>query len=485
MHQRVQYADGRLAKATIQWLKELEAGIMQEIDKFQSSLAQDECCKMQKLESEGRYAELYLYAKSLPADDAGSKAKTGELKECLMKVLNIASSGLEKMRGEIAARTTVSQYRTVFDSYKKGEVFTLDDTTCAGEKGIVSALKNADMSKFKAVYLYSGFSVEDLVASELASRLQASPVSALYIGGLGISDAGAATLAQAAFRGESLSAFCIWSSIISDKGAKAVAEAARNCRSLTTLYLDGNQISDCGAKAVAEAVKGCPLSVFHIGGGEISDFGAIAVAKAVKDHPLSVFYLLSRDGNISDVGAIAVTRAVKDCPLSVFSLVSDGISDTGATAVAAEMVSGKCARTLSAFHLSSFNISDLGAKHVADAIKSCPLLSSFYLFNYQMSGETLAYILKDMAGSSTIIRSVSLCVGSISKEQMDSCMDQLQQSGAGKQLKLRFECEYGFKLDESAREKVAVKWNGKFAEFRFVHSIRRLFEEETILGVPQ
>ncbi len=360
------------------------------------------------------------------------------------------------------------------------------------------------MSKLKAVYIISWHTIGDDTASELASRLQTHPVSALYLEGGKISNAGTEVLVRTAFRNMSLSAFCIESSEISDVGAKTVAEAVRNCRSLTTFYLGGWEISDSGAKTVAEAVKGCPLSAFYLRGDKISDAGAIVVAEMVKDYTLSAFSI--RSTMISDAGAIAVAEAVKDCPLSVLSLWSTLISDAGAIAVAKavkdctlsafriygdaitdagvttvmEILSSGCTNTLSALCLGNSCISDLGIKKVVDAVISYPRLSAFYLDSKPISGETLAYILERMAGINTIL-SVNLVVGDISKEQMGSCLDRLQQSGIGKQLKLRFEC--GSDHAKIVCTEFAAEWNGKFPEFRIIPYVNYLFFKEMMIGV--
>ncbi len=442
-------------KRLIQIVKELEAGLPQEIGRLQSNCMQTEerLTKMSELNGERRYAELYYYAKSLTAGGAKSKAVTGELNKHLLEMFDKASKELKK-----ALNGTVAQCKPVFDAYNEDEVLVIEDESDEEEEQVVSALKSADMSKFKAVYIELRVVIGDRVASELASRLQIHPVSALYLLGDNISDAGAEMLAQAAFRGKSLSAFCIWGNKISDIGAKAVAAAARNCRSLTTLYLDCSEISDSGATAVAEAVKGCSLSVFYLGGKNISDSGATTVAEAVKDCPLSAFCLAS--GEISDAGAIAVAKTVKNYPLSVFYLLSNKISDSGATAVAKTLSSGGCASTLSALCLAGDSISDSGAKKVANAVRGCTRLSAFYLYGGPISGETLAYILGGMAGISTV-RNVTLHVGEINKEQMDSCLNRMQQSGVAKQFKLRFQC--GTEAAKSVCEKFAAEWNATLA----------------------
>ncbi len=481
MHQRIQCAGGRqaneLAKGLRYRLKELEAGFLREIDGFRSSYMQtEELRNMKKLDIEGRYAELYLYAKNLPVGEAKSKAATGELDRRHLEMMDTASAGLNKVLSDIVA---VKQHKPVFAAYKESEVLVLKDESDQNVEQILSVLHDADMSKFKAVYINLPYTAGDCVASELASHLQIHPVSALYFSGRNISDAGAEMLAQAAFLGKSLSAFCIdegWS--ISDTGAKAVAEAARNCRSLTTFYLSGWSISDTGAKAVAEVVKDCPLSVFYLGGGRISDVGAIYVAKTVKDCPLSMFCLGGKE--MSDAGAIAVANTIKDCQLSVFYLAGREISDSGAVAVAKTLSSSGCASTLSAFCLWSDCISGSGAGIVADVVG--PLLSEFYIEGKPMSGEKSVDILYCMACIGTI-QSVNIHISEISKEQMDFCLDRLQISKAAGHLKLRFGCDtvHG----KSVCQKFRAEWNAKLAKFEMVSSVGNLFREEVIIGVPK
>ncbi len=482
MNQHTRCAGGGLAKVLAKRLrkdfKELEDGLLREIDRFQKSCIQtEELRTMRKLDSEGRYAELYFYAKTLPAGGAKNEAAMRELDKRLLETIGKASDGFKKMLSRFAA---AAQYKPVFDAYKKDEVLVIEDESYKKEEQVVSALKNADMSKFKAVYIESWAYAGDRVASKLASRIQTHAVSALYLCGCNISDAGAEMLAQAAFRGKSLSVFCIESNKILDTGAKAVAAAVRNCRSLTTLYIASLEISDSGATAVAEAVKGCPLSVFRLGGRNISDSGATAVAEAVKDCPLSAFCFWSSE--ISDAGAIAVAKTMKDCPLSAFYLLGNKISGSGVTAVAETLSSGGCAGTLSALCLMGSSISDSGAKKVADAVRGCTRLSAFYLNGNPISGEALVHILEGIAGISTV-RSVNLCVGEISKEQMDSFLSRMQQSGVAKQLKLRFQC--GTEAAKSVYNKFAAEWNATLAEFKIVPYIFVLFMDDVIIGLPK
>ncbi len=464
-------------KGLIKFAKEFDAGLLREIGRLQSNCMQTEerRDKMQKLYSEGKCTELYAYVKKLTTDSAKNQAETGEPNKRFLEMFEKASKELKKV-----LNGTVAQYKPVFAAYKKEEVLVLKEESHPKEETVISALKTTDMSKLKAMYINSCFAVGDRVVSELASHLLAHPVSALYLAGFNISDADAELLAQAAFRGKSLSAFCIESRIVSDTGAKAVAKAIRNCRSLTTLYLFGWKISDSGAIAIAEAVKGCPLSVFYLAGGRISDAGAILVAEAVKDCPLSAFCLWGHE--MSDSGVISVAKTMKDCPLSAFHLGSALISDAGAMAVANMISSGGCTSTLFAFDLRCGNISDPGAKKLSDVIRGCPLLSELYFDGKPISGETVAYILKSMADVRTI-RSVNLSINEISKEQMDSCLERVQKNGVAKQLKIRFRCVT--EAAQSVCKNYEAEWNAKIAEFSVVPYINDLFSAEVIIGMPK
>ncbi len=479
MHQYIQYGmpASELDKGLIKIAKEFNAGLLREIDRLQSSRVQNDerCSKMQKLDSEGRYTELYLYAKSLQVGGANNEHAMGEMNKRLLEMLDRTSKELKKVLSEIAA----IQHKLVFEAYQNDEVLVIKSESCTGEVDVISALKPADTSvtttKLKAIYIDHWYVAGDRVASKLAFLLKTNPISAIYLEGRDISDAGAKEFAQAAFDNQALSAFCITSSRISDTGAKAVAEMVRNSHSLTALYFSGWEISDSGAMEVAEAVKGRPLSVFYLGGLMISDSGAMIVAEAVKSCPLFAFGFAS--DKISDKGAIAVTKIMKDCPISAFYIGGIKISNSGAAAVAEILSSGGCASTLSAFYLKSLDISDSGAKKVADAMRSCTRLS-WYLNSKPLSGETLIYILEGMAGT---LRSVNLCIGEVSKEQIDSCLCKVQKSGVARQLKLRLQC--CTEAAETVCEKSAAEWNAKLSEFVVVSYVGYLFRDEAILGV--
>ncbi|MDR3713959.1 MAG: hypothetical protein P4L51_14145, partial [Puia sp.] len=229
------YVEG-LTKELREGANELGASLLREIDRFQSSFVQaaEQCGKVCKLYEEKRYVELYFYAKSHPVNGSGSKTEAMRgLIDRLLKMLDTASSGLKEVLVKIHAMR-IAHHKPIFSTYKKDEVFVFEPNSTDQEEK--SALHSADMSKCKAVYIDHCAILGDCVASELASCLQAHPISALYLSSNDISDAGAEVLARAAFRGKSLSAFCLEGIQISDTGAKAVAEAIRSCHSLTTFY---------------------------------------------------------------------------------------------------------------------------------------------------------------------------------------------------------------------------------------------------------
>ncbi len=426
MHKRIQEADGKqqtkeLAKLLRKTMKELEAGLLREIDKLQfNSELPKELCEMQKLEHEERYAELYFLVKGL---DANNETTMRELGKRLMDTVDTASDTLKKVQSMIIALATrvIPQHKPMLTAYKRDEVYSImPDSYAATADYVLSAL---DSDKYKAMFIWPLFRIGDEGATALASALQTHPVSAFFLFDNNISDIGAESLAKAAFRHDRITMFCLDSNIITDAGAKAVAEAVRNCPSLNTFYISSLAISDPGAKTLANAMKGCPLSVFGLVGDKISDAGAIA---------------------------------------------------------AAEIISS-CAGTLCTFFLGSSRISAAGAKKVTNVVsKRCRAITEFYLGSEPLSGEALTYILEAMAGISSI-RSVNIYIGGdVSKEHMDSCLTKLQQSEAGKLLKLRISCEGD--NAKSVCGKCVTEWNGKFVEFQIVEHIGHIFVKEVILG---
>ncbi len=421
-----------LARTLRDAMKVLEAGLLLEVES--SCVITEEQRAMQKLEQEGKYAELYFYAKGLKMGADKNEAAMKELNKRIVKALDMASEGLEKVRNGFEPMITPQleqqpkpqqRYKSVLAEYGKDEVCVLDnESVFTNEDLLISVLESTDMSNIKAVYIRLLNIIGDRTVSELAYILQANYVSAVYLGGSHISDSGAEELARAAFRNKALSMFCLWGGEVSDAGAKAVAAAALNSPSLSTFYLSGG-ISDSGARTLAEAMKSCKISTF--------------------------------------------------------GLWSDEISDSGATVVAETMMTSGCAGKLSVFFLGGSGITAAGAKKVADAVRDWPKLSALYFDGEPLSGETLAYVL-DAVASNGGIRSVNLRIDGVSAGQMAACLAGLHKSGAGRRLKLRFEC------DGDARDvckKCAADWVGKFDEFRIIGYIGEVFREEVILGTPQ
>ncbi len=108
MHQHLEDAGGRqakeLTKGLREALKELETGLLGEVDRFWLNLVQtEEQRKMQELVNEGRYAELYLYTKRLSMGGANTGDVMRRLNKRLLKILDTTYEGLEKVRNKIAA----------------------------------------------------------------------------------------------------------------------------------------------------------------------------------------------------------------------------------------------------------------------------------------------------------------------------------------------------------------------------------------------
>ncbi len=426
MRQRIENTSGKLqteelTRGLMGVMKELEAGLLREIDRFQASLAQNEdVSKMRGLEREGRYAELYFYVRGLPVVAAKSEGEVQDIRKRLTKMVDTASDGLKALRDKAAATTAVPQYKPMFATYKEDEVLFFDKLLCGyDDSKMVSALHSAAegmSNKVKAAFITSSIINEYRLTIEIASILRTNPVSALYYSGSQISDDCAELLANALLDMKSLSVFCLNTVFVSDRGVKAVAVAARCCPSLTTFFLQGGMVSNSGVKAMTELMKGCPLSAF--------------------------------------------------------GFMSGGISDEGETALA-DMISS-CSSTLSAFSLKEPKISDAGIKKMADAARNCHLLSAFYLGCNPLSGEMLAYVLEAVTGASSSIRLVSLYIAG---EQLDSCLMKLEKSWIGRQLQLQLLCN-----NESVCVACATKWSGKFSGLKISPHDWPGFIEEVVLG---
>ncbi|MDR3543276.1 MAG: hypothetical protein P4L69_20290 [Desulfosporosinus sp.] len=163
MNQRIQDMGGRqaneLAKGLREGQKELGAELLREIDKFRSSLVQtEEQSKMRRLVSEGKYAELYFYAKSLPVVGANNEAATKELNKWLLKVLDTAYEGLQKVRNKIAEGT--------------GE--TLAEKVAKTEEELRRLTTNLQNSEMKQKILAKGLQTSEKERKRLAEVLQNS-----------------------------------------------------------------------------------------------------------------------------------------------------------------------------------------------------------------------------------------------------------------------------------------------------------------------
>ncbi|MDR3548020.1 MAG: hypothetical protein P4M11_07115 [Candidatus Pacebacteria bacterium] len=174
MHQHIQNAGGRQAKEQAkeirECLKEFEAAFQQEMDRFRSSLVQtEEQRKMQRLCNEGKYAELYSYAKSLPAGGANNEAATEEHNKRLLKVFDIIYEGLQKARNKTVAGAGDTLAEKVANMEKKlrGQMETLRISEEV-QKGLTRNLQNSEEERKKLAEL-----MQDM-EEELTKNLQKS-----------------------------------------------------------------------------------------------------------------------------------------------------------------------------------------------------------------------------------------------------------------------------------------------------------------------
>ncbi|MDR3414087.1 MAG: hypothetical protein P4L87_24520 [Formivibrio sp.] len=158
MRKRIQEIDGKqqtteLAKILRKTMKELEAGLLREIERLRlDSELPKEQCEMQKLEREERYAELYFFVKGRTVDATNSEATIQELRKRLLNTMDTASAGLKRVQSMIVAAATrvAPQHKSMFAAYGRDDVFLLKpDSYTATTDNVVSALKSDEFNTVK------------------------------------------------------------------------------------------------------------------------------------------------------------------------------------------------------------------------------------------------------------------------------------------------------------------------------------------------
>ena len=157
----------------------------------------------------------------------------------------------------------------------------------------------------------------------------------LNLSGIGFSDAGATSIAEAIEVNKTLTNLKLSRNGISGAGATSIAEAIKVNKTLTNLNLSFNCICDAGATSIAEAIKvNKTLTNLNLSYTRISDAGATSIAEAIKVNKTLTNLNLS-DNGISDAGATSIADAIKvNKSLTNLKFSLNRIRDAGATSIA-------------------------------------------------------------------------------------------------------------------------------------------------------
>ncbi|CAH3157708.1 unnamed protein product [Pocillopora meandrina] len=201
----------------------------------------------------------------------------------------------------------------------------------------------------------------------------------LNLSGIGFSDAGATSIAEAIEVNKTLTNLKLSRNGISDAGATSIAEAIKVNKTLTNLNLSFNCICDAGATSIAEAIKvNKTLTNLNLSYTRISDAGATSIAEAIKVNKTLTNLNLS-DNGISDAGATSIADAIKvNKSLTNLKFSLNRIRDAGATSIAEAI---KVNETLTNLNLSYTRIGHPGKVRImATAIS--PFASTKETTNY-------------------------------------------------------------------------------------------------------
>lgn len=158
---------------------------------------------------------------------------------------------------------------------------------------------------------------------------------------------------------------------LTDVGAQEMsALLCKACPNLVSISLDLNGITDSGAADVAEAIKGAhSLKYISLFGNHITAKGTKLIADAICEPGQSVTFLNLDENEIEDEGAIALATALKSefCMLSTLVLEDIEIGDTGAGAIASALAKNTRLTTL---FLSRNEIGNNGAHSLAEALRN-------------------------------------------------------------------------------------------------------------------
>jgi hypothetical protein len=206
-----------------------------------------------------------------------------------------------------------------------------------------------------------------LLAAHLPSPTAAVPSSTLALldlGGNGIGDAGAQSLAVALASNTSLRHLFLAANRITAVGARAITLALqRNQNSpLCELFLFGNHLGDAGAQVLGDFLRAQCAASGNDGTGHPSIASQLCAGST-----------LSLSSSSATVGGTAVRSA-----LTSLNVASNGIGCIGAAALASGLAQNACLKTLALGSQYFGNkIGDIGADAIADAMRVCSNRSDF------------------------------------------------------------------------------------------------------------
>jgi Ran GTPase-activating protein (RanGAP) involved in mRNA processing and transport len=287
-------------------------------------------------------------------------------------------------------------------------------------------------------------------AAALAEALKRNQtLRTLDISKNGIGSAGAAALADALKMNTTLTTLDISSNYeIGDAGAAALAEALTHNTSLTELWISNNNIGLEGATALSEALKyNTGLKTLFINFNNIGDAGAEALAEALTRNT-SLKTLNINNNNIGDAGAIALAEGLKDNKgLKSLYINNNNIGDIGATSLADALTHNKSLTELS---ISYNKIGSVGATALAEALKiNATLLFLYNTFNDSSIIETIGKLLiknrslleYEVVNDTNSKRNIPTNIANISNEKKREVMSQL----GSKSLSSKFMGLFGYK----------------------------------------
>ncbi len=475
-------------------VEEFKSGILKRVQDFCYTKCAEARGRLQKLETEGKFAELYFCAKDIERKgqeetrafvSAVADDEVRKLREVLRGKLDgaamlrgtdgLRTSPVKRDGNEETKRVEATPSKPMFAAYTKKE--TLKTTEGAKEEEVVAQFEKADVRGCKMIYAPSG--AGNRTAEMIAKLVSTAPsISAFYLSGYSISDRGACAVALAVGN-KNVEKFYLSGESVSDSGIIAVANAIKSNRNISAFCIDCDNMTYKSVSKLAKVIEeGTNISAVYLGASNLSDKGVQEIAAAVEiNRNISAIYLDS--GDMTDSGGVSMAHALEaNNNISSFSLASSNLSDKTAFAVASAVDKNA---NISKFYLDGAGISDEGAKKLAAAMRKNQHITSVYLVCMGLTRNGLSVIFEAVA-SHAAVRSVNMFLPGCEKvTEVDIYYWLEMVQGLGQRLKLRFECEEKY-LDDVCEN---GRWKGKFAELRVVDSVQSLFESEVMLGIPE